>query len=369
MATNPKRLKLSGNKLAWHQDELKKWKNNEPFPCLYVEFGPTSACNHKCVHCYVQEAVKKPISIRSDVYLRFMREIGEYGVKAIVLGGCGEPLLHPATPKAIETAVLNKTDVGMLTNGVLIKDKDIPILMENLTYMRFSITGGSAESYSAIHKCPPEEWNKIREIMKKCVDYRNKNNAKCTLGAYTLISDKNLYELEDWAKEVKEIGFDYIIIKPPAPGLDKKVFVEQADLDKVKPFLGKIKELDDENFKVMIRMDLFEDQGKCEREYGECLGLPFMCAIDSDGSIYACNWYWGNPDFTYGNLYNQTFPEIWEGQKKQEILKKVSSPGFNMDKCGECRQNNINKWLWKVKKGELPLTLPNEEPPDHINFI
>ncbi len=364
-----KKLQLSGNKLMWHQKELEKWKIGKMFPPIYIEFGPTSFCNHKCVHCYVQEAVKNPVSIDKNIYLRFMKEIGEYGVKAIVLGGCGEPFIHKTSVSAIEIAVKNGTDVGVLTNGIPIKEKNIPSLMENLTYIRFSVSGGSAESYSSIHKCNPNEWEKIRDTMRKSVEYRDKNNAKCTLGAYTLISDKNLLEIENWTKEVKDMGFDYIMIKPPAPGLDKKVFVNQANLNEVNPLLEKIVKLEDDNFQVMIRNDLFEDKGQCKREYEKCLGLPFMCAVDSDGSVYACNWFWGNENFCYGNLNENTFPEIWESEKKEKILGRISSPDFDFSKCGECRQNNINKWLEEVNQEKIKLEVPIGNTPRHVNFI
>ena len=199
------------------------------------------------------------------------------------------------------------TDVGILTNGVLIKEKDISSLMENLTYMRFSVSGGSHESYSFIHGCHPHDWDKVRNNMRKCADYRNKNNSKCTLGAYTLISDKNINEIEDWVKEVKNMGFDYITIKPPAPGLNHVIYVKQSELDRCKPIFDGISKMSDNHFKVEIRKDLFEKKGSCERDYGKCLGLPFMCAIDSDGSVYSCNWFWGNKDFCYGNINENTF--------------------------------------------------------------
>jgi GTP 3',8-cyclase len=375
-------LKLSGNKLAYHREILSKWKNNEAFPPIYILFGPTSYCNHKCVHCYVQDEVQKPISISEEVYLRFAKEIGEYGVKALVLEGCGEPLFHKTTIKAIETAVKSGTDVGILTNGVLIKEKDIPSLMENLTYMRFSVSGGSYESYSFIHGCPPHDWDKVRNNMRKCVDYRDKNNSKCTLGAYTLMSDKNINEIEDWVKEVKDMGFDYITIKPPAPGLNHVVYVKQSELERCEPMFDRISKMSDNRFKVEIRRDLFEKKGGCERDYGQCFGLPFMCAIDSDGSVYACNWFWGNKDFCYGNINEKTFSEIWEGDRKKELIKRISSEDFDFGSCGECRQNSINKFLWDLKRNtglfrliddakawEEANHLSMNHPPVHINFI
>jgi len=145
-------LQLSGNKLIYHQKELRNWLSGEIFPPIFIEFGPTNACNHRCINCYVQSIAKKPISMKNDVYLRFMEGIGDYGVKAITLAGCGEPMLHRTTPEAIETAVNHGTDVGMFTNGVPITDNSIPQLMVNLTYISFTINGFSNKSHQAIHR-------------------------------------------------------------------------------------------------------------------------------------------------------------------------------------------------------------------------
>ena len=140
------KLKLNDHKLMWHTEELTKWEKGEIFPPITIDFGPTSWCNHRCIHCYIQdtESFQKPRSLREDIYFRFMKEIGQYGVKAVVLGGCGEPFLHKSTTRAIKIAVENGTDVAALTNGIPIKDKDIPSLMENMTYLRFSVNGGSS---------------------------------------------------------------------------------------------------------------------------------------------------------------------------------------------------------------------------------
>lgn len=369
------KLKLSGNKLMYHQDVLTKWKKGEMFAPVYIEFGPVMGCNHSCLCCYVQEYVEgnvggnKIVRMDDKVYLRFMGEIGDYGVKAIVLGGCGEPMLHKQTPKAIETAVKHGTDVGMLSNGVLIKENDIPSLMENLTYLRFSVSGGSNESYSKLHGCSLSSWDKIKNVLRKSADYVNKNNAKCTLGVYTLVYDENLNELLNWSKEVKDMGLEYILIKPPAPGLNHTKFVDQVSLDKVLPILDQVEKLADDKFAVMVRRDLFYSQGDCKREYERCLGLPFMCAVDADGSVYSCNWFWGNKEYSYGNLYEQTFPEIWESQRKKEIITKVSSPNFDFGHCGECRQNNLNKYLWEASQGKSSLDRPAGPEPKHVNFI
>lgn len=350
-------LMLSGNKLMYHQDRLLAWQRGEKFAPIFIEFGPTTYCNHKCIHCYVQDVVNEPVSMNSEIYLRFMQEIGDYGVKAIVLGGCGEPTVHKTTPRAIEVAVEHGTNVGMFTNGVPITDKMIPTLIDNLTYIRYSINGCSEKSHIFTHRSKKGDFTKVMNNLAKTVKHKQDNNSQCTIGVYTVLFKENANELNDWVKRLQGEGVDYVLIKPASVGIGKMQFVEPTKIDEYKDILDNLKKFETDNFKVQVRTDLFSEGYK--RDYERCLGLPFMCAVDADGSVYACNWFWGNKDFVYGNLNEKTFPEIWESEKKEKIVKKISSGEFDISGCcGSCRQNSINSLLWKLSN-----------PPAHINFI
>ena len=59
-----------------------------------------------------------------------------------------------------------------------------------------------------------------------------------------------------------------------------------------------------------------------------------------------------------GNIYEQTFEELWEGTRRQEIIEKLH--GLDINKvCREaCRLDEINKYLWELRY-----------PGEHVNFI
>ena len=350
------KLQLYGNKLMHHPDAIQKWKEGKPFPPIFIEFGPVIGCNHKCKHCYIKNVSNKTILLEEKIYLRFMKEIGEFGVKSVILAGCGEPMMHKATPKAIKVGNDNGVDIGMFTNGIPIKDEDIPILMDNLTFIRFTINGCSEKSYTTIHSCKSNDWFKVKSNIKKCVEYKKKMDSKCTIGVYTLLQKENVDELKDWVEEVKYIGVDYIIIKPPGKGIDGNQYVEVIDYKPYEEYLHKISNMGNSKFIVEIRWDVFESG--YPKLHKECLGLPFMCAVDADGSIYACTWTWGNSKFKYGNLYDNTFEKIWNSKNKDIIMQMINTD-YPIE-CEHCasRHNSINRYLWELAN-----------PPDHINFI
>ena len=303
-----------------------------------------------------------------DLYLKTIRDMADYGVSAICLEGTGEPLLHKTTPEAVKLGFDLGVDMSMLSNGACLNEKNIPILVDNLTFLRFTINGTDTESYSQIQRpLRSEDWDRVRDNLENYANYRRKhggqtnNGAGSSIGVYTIISEQSIPNLVKWVKEVKDRGADYIIIKPagkamanrPAPNRVGK----ETNTQKLYETLLEVNSLNSDDFKVQCRMDLFDDPEECySKEYSVCYGLPFACCIDGDGSVYGCNWYWQDDDFRYGNLNEASFKEIWEGDRKKNIIDAVqnstelpSGRTFSLEKCGACRQDQINRTLWNLK--------------------
>ena len=122
--------------------------------------------------------------------------------------------------------------------------------------------------------------------------------------------------------------------------------------------LGKeVKTLEEENFKIYFRSNAMKNIN-CERGYTKCWGLPFMAYLNAAGDIYSCVRILGRDELKYGNIYEQSFCDIWEGDQR----KKATDYLMNMDlekNCGKtCRMNEINKYLEELKY-----------PSEHVNFI
>ena len=75
-----------------------------------------------------------------------------------------------------------------------------------------------------------------------------------------------------------------------------------------------LKEFETENFKILFRKATAQriHEGAT---YKKCHGLPFFALIDAKGNIIPCNLFYGKDDFTYGNLYENSFSEIWKSEK------------------------------------------------------
>lgn len=90
---------------------------------------------------------------------------------------------------------------------------------------------------------------------------------------------------------------------------------------------------------------------------GGCPGLDFKAYIDAGGNVWPCVPSVGSEEFIYGNLYKNTFAEVWKGKTRKRIREELS--GGNCVRCGKaCRMVAVNRYL-----NELC------HPGEHINFI
>ena len=95
-----------------------------------------------------------------------------------------------------------------------------------------------------------------------------------------------------------------------------------------------------------------------EKSYKRCLGTPFWAYLSSDGEVYPCNTFYNIKKFSFGNIKEKSFTEIWNGQKRKKVLEYLESK-MDAKKCRElCRLDEINAYLWRLK-----------HPGKHENFI
>ncbi|MCP3967231.1 MAG: hypothetical protein GY718_12905, partial [Lentisphaerae bacterium] len=81
-------------------------------------------------------------------------------------------------------------------------------------------------------------------------------------------------------------------------------------------------------------------------------GFDFYVLIDADGNVVPCNVFYRKSEFIYGNVYGETFYDIWTRRRRENIIEKVKDTNFKY--CGEyrCRLDVINRYLHRVKNPE-----------------
>ena len=196
----------------------------------------------------------------------------------------------------------------------------------------------------------------VKANLEEAVRIKKDKKLDTTLGVQCLLLPDNMEQLPDMAKQLREIGVDYLTIKPYSQHLhSENIF--QIDYEAMLELEQEMRQYAAGDFAVYFRANAMKKmhRRKC---YRQCYGLPFMTHIDARGNVWPCVAHIGTDKFCYGNIYEQTFEEIWEGDKRQEVMRKINSLNIN-EVCREaCRLDEINKYLEELK-----------HPGGHVNFI
>ncbi len=351
-------LRIDSHKLIYHTDRVNRWLEGKDVYPIYVEISPSGTCNHRCIFCAFDYLDYEPQFIDKSILKRALSDMAKHGVKSVMFSGEGEPFLHKDMVEFILYAKRVGLDVACAINGILFSPNIARKCLRALTWIKVSVNAGSKKAYAKIHGCKGSDFDRVIFNLKEAVKIRKRNKYKCSIGAQLVLLPENLNEPPKLAKVLKNIGVDYLVIKPfikhPQSPHDISRSISSKELLELEKKLARF---NSEKFKVYFRRHSFIKLNE-PRGYSKCLGLPFFCEITSNGNIYTCGPFLGEDDFCYGNIYKNSFPSIWKGKKRKKILNMVSSR-LDVRKCMKnCRLDEVNNYLWELKNL-----------PPHVNFI
>jgi len=346
---------VDNHKLMYHPQRVAEW--NEKGDCypIYVEIGPTNVCNHRCAFCALDFLNYGKDVLDKEIMLATLKDMANHGVKSIMFAGEGEPLLHKNICEFVNKTKEFGMNVSITTNGVHFTKEKIESCLPSLSWIRFSVDSGSPENYAKVHGTKPEDFNKVIENIKTAVEFRKKNQLKTTIGVQFLMIPPSIGEAIKLARILRDIGTDNLQVKPYShhPKSKNEFHLNPEDYNKLKE---QLMQFDSDNFKVLFREATIE-RIESGIDYPECYGLPFFALIDAKGNVIPCNLFYGDEEFSYGNLHKNSFSEIWQGEKRKEVLKKLREKGCEDCRHG-CRLDVINRYLHRLKN-----------PFEHDNFI
>jgi len=324
------------------------------------ELGPSGPgnCNNACPMCLHGSYYNTKATMAFETYKRLMDELTSYeaqglgedvNARGMIFSSSGEPTMNPRILDFIEYTKSKRVDLALITNGSNWRRIDglAETVLKHVSWTRTSLDAGSNETRRKTHGVG--DYDKVIESLGMLAEAKKRMGSECQIGAQITVSEDNWMDIIQATNDVSKVGIDYFQIKPVVyHAKDPRGQLPREFWEKVLPVAETAERaFDRDDFKVWVKYDQFGAIMKSDHDkgaYTSCLAHIWP-VIEADGRVFHCSQTRGMPEFEIGDLNKQTFKEIWESKKRQEI-----NEGIKVEECTPvCRCHWDNKVLNSVR--------------------
>ena len=288
---------------------------------MYIE--PTRACNFKCFYCMHStrgvaggELEKMGFAIGHmdmELFDKLVRDIMEFPQqpKRICFSGLGEPLANKNLPEMIGklrgAGFSGRIDV--ISNGSLLTHEMSDALIEaGISRIQISVQGLTDEKY--------REVSGVDIAMSQILDnisYFYEHEKEATI--YVKIIDSILEDEED-----RKRFFDMF------ENICDTIFVEHLVVMQ--------QQMGDHGGRVDTTKNLM---GECVAPREVCGVMFYFLQVNIDGETFPCSTPGLTNSFSMGNAKEKTLKEIWDGQKRNDLIRTNLIEGYTaIPVCDNC---------------------------------
>lgn len=267
-------IRMDSHKLIYHPDVVARWMQGENIYPIEIEISPSGACNHRCVFCAVDYIGYQPSFLDKDTILRDIAQMGKKGLKSVICSGEGEPLLNKNMPDIANGIKACGVDVAMSTNGVLFTRDKLDECLEAFTWIRFSVASMDEKSYDQIQRGKNSDLDRVKTNLSDAVRIKMNKKLRTTLGVQCLLLPENMAQLSDMAKQLREIGVDYLTVKPYSQHLHSENTF-QIDYNAMLELEQDIRQYATDKFSIYFRVNAMKKMHH-EKCYRQCYGFTTL---------------------------------------------------------------------------------------------
>ncbi len=295
----------------------------KPFPLpLFIQLYPTIRCNQACSFCFNASA-KNQKDLTPEHALHLLDLMLNLGILDLDIMG-GEPFLLPWMPSFLHAAIKEEIMVNVSTNG------SFPEVMKEFGGLRpeklnigISLEGSSAQIHNGLTNAANFE-NALSSI-----------SSLVSMGlnpiVKTVVTVTTMPDIQSIVHLLKKLGVTrYYLIHMDL--LSKASSSQQSAISYPK-FLSFFHAIRTTNRAIEINKvnaSCFEKQTLPTGM--RCAGGVRKLSVMPDGAVYPCNLFQHAPEFNLGNIFTDTFSEIWSSPRL-DYFRTFEENSCKMNTC------------------------------------
>jgi len=342
-------IDIDNKKLLLHTRDIIDYLEGRRNNLITIEVDLALACNHQCPDC-TYGSIHNSVFLSEDVMEKIVENLSELGAKGMIISGGGEPAMHKDLGSFVKKVTRAGVDVTLTTNGQLIH-RHFEDLMYNLKRMRFSIDAARGNTFYYTHGKSQRDFDQVIDNLRKSVDFKKKERLPIDIGVSYLICEKNADEIFYAVDFYREIGVDFLHLKPMQfwnKDTNRYYYKSYPVVEKIFP---RIEGYNDNGFRVSISREKYFKEDGVKVHYNKCHGAYFDMIIGADGKVYTCCHHKYDRGYCYGDIKNDSFRDIFN-----QIKSKVT------EKCFQgCKMDAVNQLVEYVKNRRNTLEKTVEE--------
>lgn len=329
------------------QDLNLETHQNKP-QLLNLHFELTSACNERCIHCYIPNQKKSEgKGMPIEKVKRLIDEFADMGGLHVTLSG-GEAFLHPKLLEAMEYCREKDMMITIFSNLIALKDDQIErIKAANVSLVQTSLYSMVPAHHDMITTVPGS-FVRTKNALEKLI----KADIPLQISCPVMKANKDDYkDVLLYAKSLNvKAQTDYIMMARADLEIDN--LANRMSIAETEKLLRELIEYNVDYREHALEQLTTSDEKKefdLERYKNQplCGAATDSCCVAENGDVYPCS---GWQAFVLGNTNEKSLADIWENSINAKELRSVKQSDFPQclkcearDYCSRCLVRSFNE--------------------------
>jgi radical SAM protein with 4Fe4S-binding SPASM domain len=289
---------------------------------ISIAIEPTTSCNLRCPECPsgLRSFTRPTGMLKDDLFRKVIDEL-EQTLLYLTFYFQGEPYLNPQFLSLVEYASKKKIYTATSTNAHYLNDENARRTVESgLDRLIISIDGTTQETYEAYRI--GGNLDKVLEGTKNILRWRRELKSKTPHVIFQfLVVKPNEHQIPDVRKMTRELGVDELVLKT-AQIYDYK---NGSELIPTIDQYARYRKNRDGTYSLKNELE------------NHCWKMWNSCVVTWDGKVVPCC-FDKDAHFVLGNVAEQSFLDIWRGEKYQQFRQSLLRSRSEIEICKNCTE-------------------------------